>query len=310
MPSQHNTILIVATQSGERDELSTRLRPVASRLLFSATAPEAAALLRVVPVQVVVSGELPDAEWAALFGAPSASTVRATFVRVVAADLLGDGAEAAPDAPRRSGVRTSMACVVDVVQTLADARLQPAPKALETSPAMRALLRRTRGVSGGANALIIGAAGPDRELVARTLAERAPGGADGAAMGQVHPFVVVSCAALSERSGARILFGAPGDPNPDGALAQAAGGSLVLDDVGDLHPVLQDAVAQVLDRCPARVISTSRRDLAPLVAAGRFRADLLAQLSTAVLRLPSSLLPRTIKVMTIPDEGHANRTPR
>ncbi|MCX5760677.1 MAG: hypothetical protein NTW72_04090, partial [Gemmatimonadetes bacterium] len=69
MPIQHNTILIVATQSGERDELSTRLRPVASRLLYSATAPEAAALLRVVPVQVVVSGELPDAEWAALFGA-------------------------------------------------------------------------------------------------------------------------------------------------------------------------------------------------------------------------------------------------
>ncbi|HET7826766.1 MAG TPA: sigma 54-interacting transcriptional regulator [Anaeromyxobacter sp.] len=144
------------------------------------------------------------------------------------------------------------------------------------------------GVSGS-NALVHGESGTGKETVARLV--------HAAGLAPEELLFVVACAGRSERDLDDELFGPAGVAGPAPAkLARAAGGTLLLEDVGEL-PI---AVQARLVRCAvdaargarrARVVGTTATDLRALVAAGRFRRDLFDALACHIHVPPLRVRP-------------------
>jgi len=145
--------------------------------------------------------------------------------------------------------------------------------------------------------LIEGESGTGKELVARALHYNGPR-AD-------RPFVALFCGSLPDELLESELFGhAKGAFTGAGAekkgLFEAAhGGTIFLDEVGDLSPKLQTALLRVLQtgeikrvgetttrRVDVRVLSATNRPLADLVEDGRFREDVLYRLNTIRIEMP------------------------
>ncbi|MBU1001011.1 MAG: sigma 54-interacting transcriptional regulator [Proteobacteria bacterium] len=149
-----------------------------------------------------------------------------------------------------------------------------------------------------ATALILGDSGTGKELFARALhnlSERAKG-----------PFVTVNCGALPETLLESELFGYKAGAFTDakrdkpGRFHQARGGTIFLDEIGDMPMALQVKLLRVLqdktyeplgsirsETSNARVVAATNHDLATLVAEGRFRQDLFYRLNVVQLNLPS-----------------------
>jgi DNA-binding NtrC family response regulator len=121
--------------------------------------------------------------------------------------------------------------------------------------------------------LIVGETGTGKGVVAQAL--HAVSGRDG-------PLEIVNCAALPA---ARV------EAEIGGRAAALTDGTLVLDAVDDLPFDAQAPLLRVLDhahtRARARLVATTHRDLASLVAAGAFRADLFARLNGYTIPLPA-----------------------
>jgi two-component system response regulator HydG len=141
--------------------------------------------------------------------------------------------------------------------------------------------------------LIVGERGTGKNLLARYLHAHSPRHAQ--------PVVFVDCAAYSENELETELFGRkqPGYAEVAGRLAQAQGGTLVLDQVAALSPTLQYKLLRVLQEgrfepvgssvtqtVDVRLIATSREDLKTAVESGHFRQDLYYRLSVITLNLP------------------------
>ena len=164
-----------------------------------------------------------------------------------------------------------------------DGRLEPGvePVILGESPAIgrvRDLVARAGPT--GATVLLSGGAGLGKSLVARRLHLASPVSAG--------PFVTVELAGLAVEEAEHALFGAEPDATT-GALRRAAGGTLVLDEVGELAAALQGRLAAVLERGGAdlpRILSTSRGARAALQGRGGLRDALLYRLSTVEIGLP------------------------
>jgi DNA-binding NtrC family response regulator len=149
--------------------------------------------------------------------------------------------------------------------------------------ALRAKALAERVAASDAAVLVIGPAGTEKELVARHV--HAYSGRNG-------PFVVADCGAFGEHGAELELFGAQ-----NGGLVRANGGTLFLDEIGVLPLPVQARLLRALEQgCierPAgpptaldvRLVAANPVDLAPAVAAGRFRADLYYRLHIAPLRL-------------------------
>ncbi len=98
-----------------------------------------------------------------------------------------------------------------------------------------------------------------------------------------HPFVVSACASITTPTEAARQFG------PEGAANHARGGTLLLDEVGDLPSFAQEHLLSFLERSAAelRVVSTTHRALAGLVERGAFNSTLYRMLAGQVLDVPS-----------------------
>jgi two-component system, NtrC family, response regulator HydG len=167
------------------------------------------------------------------------------------------------------------------------------------SKAMQALFDQIAAVAASdATVLLLGESGSGKELVARAIHRR---GArrDG-------PFVAVNCAAIPEHLLESELFGhekgafTGADRRRRGLFAEADGGTLLLDEVGDLSAALQAKLLRALqDRAirpvgaaediqlNLRVIAATHRDLATLVKENSFREDLYYRLAVLPVRVPS-----------------------
>ena len=166
------------------------------------------------------------------------------------------------------------------------------------SPLMRELFAQVAPVAASeATVLLAGETGTGKELLAEQLHAHSPR-KDG-------PFVVVDCGAIPDSLMESELFGhrkgsfTGAGHDRTGALELANGGTVFLDEVGELSPTSQPRLLRVLERrqvkpvgadrytsLSVRVIAATNRDLRLAVNEGSFRADLFYRLSVVRMRLP------------------------
>ena len=164
------------------------------------------------------------------------------------------------------------------------------------SPALQQLKQLIERVApANSRILITGAPGVGKELAARAIHE-----ASGRAGG---PFVVINAAAIAADTMEMELFGVEardGRPRKTGALEEAHGGTLYIDEVADMPRETQAKILRVLVdqnftrvdgatrvHVDVRVISSSARDLPHAIAEGTFREDLFHRLSVVPVRVPT-----------------------
>ncbi len=149
----------------------------------------------------------------------------------------------------------------------------------------------------GSRVLISGPAGAGKEVAARMLHARSRRN-DG-------PFVALNCATLAPGRFEEELFGVEAGTDPKtqprraGVLERAHGGTLLLDEVGDMPLETQGKIVRALQeqgftrlggaqrvQVDVRVLATTSKDLQAEIAAGRFREDLYYRLAVVPLRIP------------------------
>lgn len=167
------------------------------------------------------------------------------------------------------------------------------------SPAMRTLIAEIEKMGrSNASVLIVGETGAGKEAVAEAL--------HAASLRAEGPFEIVDCGVLAPTLVASELFGhergafTGAESRRTGAFERANGGTLLLDEVGELPLSLQASLLGVLERrsfkrlggdttiqADVRVVAATHRDLRSEVNAGRFRQDLYYRIAAVRLRVPS-----------------------
>ncbi|WP_236605778.1 sigma 54-interacting transcriptional regulator [Sandaracinus amylolyticus] len=178
--------------------------------------------------------------------------------------------------------------------------IEPAaiPGVIAESAAMRAVVRALHRIAPtSASVLLLGETGTGKEVIARAIHALSPR--------RDRELVVVDCGSMAPTLIASELFGhergafTGADRRHLGAFERADGGTVFLDEIGELPAELQPALLGVLERrrfrrvggereiaVDVRVVAATHRDLREATNAGSFRADLYFRLAAARLVLP------------------------
>ncbi len=172
-------------------------------------------------------------------------------------------------------------------------------EAVIASEPMRALLSTIERVARSqATVLITGESGSGKELIARAVHHYS--------LRSHKPWVDLSCAALPEHLIESELFGyekgafSGADTAKPGLFEMATGGTIFLDEIGELDPRMQVKLLRVLDSVAyyrlggtkkvsvdVRVVAATNQDLEKAVSEGRFRGDLYHRLAQFTLQVPA-----------------------
>ncbi|MFZ0796685.1 MAG: sigma-54 dependent transcriptional regulator [Terriglobales bacterium] len=184
--------------------------------------------------------------------------------------------------------------LLDRVLTLPDL----ASSFIGDSPEFRRLINLIERVApSDSTVLITGETGAGKERVAKLIHARSSRGS--------RPFVVVECAALQESLLQSELFGhergafTGADRAKPGLFEVANGGTIFLDEIGEVSPATQTKLLRVLDtstfrhvgstreiHVDVRILTATNRDVPAMVRQGLFREDLFYRLSTITLEVP------------------------
>jgi two-component system nitrogen regulation response regulator NtrX len=172
------------------------------------------------------------------------------------------------------------------------------PKMIGASPAwVRVVEQATMAARSDARVLLTGESGTGKELLAAHVHENSPFASG--------PFVKVNCAAIPTELIESELFGhekgayTGANTARRGKFELADGGTIFLDEVGDLHAASQAKLLRILQEgefhrvggeqpvhVNVRVVSATNRDLSEMVAQGKFREDLYYRLCVVPIRVP------------------------
>lgn len=167
-----------------------------------------------------------------------------------------------------------------------------------SSPAMQEAIRLARTVAAtDSTVFLLGESGTGKEVLARAIHQWSPRAE--------HPFVAVNCVALTPELLASELFGhergafTGATAQKKGKFELAEGGSVFLDEIGDLAPDLQVKLLRVLQskefqrvggvrdiRVNVRILAATNRDLHQAMRRGTFREDLYYRLNVIAITLP------------------------
>jgi DNA-binding NtrC family response regulator len=171
-------------------------------------------------------------------------------------------------------------------------------RVIAESPSMRRTMDLVvRAAESDAPVLLVGESGTGKELLARELHSGSPR--------RSGPFLAVNCSAIPDTLLESHLFGhrrgAFTDARQDrnGLFRDAKGGTILLDEIGDMPPLLQSKLLRVLQEkevhplgAPApvsvdvRVVAATHRDLEAMIEENRFRLDLYYRLKVIVVNVP------------------------
>jgi DNA-binding NtrC family response regulator len=166
-----------------------------------------------------------------------------------------------------------------------------------SAPMRRVFEMADRVAATDATVLILGESGTGKDLLAQEIHDRSPRAGKS--------FVAVNCAALPENLIESELFGyergafTGAAQQRKGKFELASGGTIFLDEIGDMNPVTQAKVLRVLENrkierlggshsidVDVRVVSATHRDLPAEITAGKFREDLYYRLRVVTLEVP------------------------
>jgi two-component system NtrC family response regulator len=177
-------------------------------------------------------------------------------------------------------------------------RIEGSPRLVGTSAGMdrvRTLISKVAPTAS--TVLILGETGTGKELVARAVHDQSPRSGE--------PFVAINCGALPESLIESELFGhrkgafTGADEHRVGLFEVANGGTIFLDEIGELPKAMQAKLLRVLEsreirrvgenravNIDVRVVCATHRDLPEMVASGDFREDLMYRINTFEIFLP------------------------
>lgn len=173
------------------------------------------------------------------------------------------------------------------------------PVIISASPAMNNVLRIVDKIAtSDATILIRGESGTGKELVARAIHDRSDRSRK--------RFIAVNCAAIPSDLLESVLFGhekgsfTGATKTAPGKFVAAQGGTVFLDEIGEMSPLLQSKLLRVLQSgeidvvgadepslVDVRILAATHRDLEEMVADGRFREDLYYRLNVVPIEIPA-----------------------
>ena len=302
------SVLVVDDDADLLRLLDMRLRSAGFRPVLAASGEQALARLAVArPRAVVTDLRMPGIDGQALFERIHAADPSLPVIILTAHGTIPDAVAAA-----QRGVFGYLTKPFESSELLALLRRAVAEGAaahpaqgrtalagiVTASPLMAALLDEVALVGAShANVLVQGESGTGKEMLARAVHE-ASGRREGA-------FVAINCAAIPEALLEAELFGhvkgafTGADATSKGLFQSAHGGTVFLDEIGDMPLALQAKLLRVLQErevrplgsqqavpVDVRIVSATHRDLEALIAAQGFREDLYYRLNVVNLHIP------------------------
>jgi DNA-binding NtrC family response regulator len=213
-------------------------------------------------------------------------------------ELVAAARAAARRADRDEPIRVAEASGRRVLAAIATAEGGGSDAPVRESPAMASAIQTARKLSRGVIPVLLqGETGSGKEVIARFIHQGGPR--------RDQPLVCMNCAAIPPQLVESTLFGhergafTGASQQQKGVFESAHGGTLLLDEVGELPLEAQAAFLRVLETkrivrvgstreiaVDVRIIAASHRDLEVMAAERRFRADLLYRLNAMALRVP------------------------
>jgi two-component system response regulator GlrR len=310
-PPPHPHLLVVDDDADMLRLLSMRLNSAGYRVSTAASAEAALAQLDIERPQLVLSDvRLPGRDGLALFDEVRQRHPSLPVILLTAHGTIPDAVEATA-----RGVFTYLTKPYDgkeLLDKIAQALTLGAPPAasphadeswregiISRSSRMADLLAEAWMIAqSDASVLLRGDSGSGKEMLARAIHRASPRAP--------RSFIAINCGAIPEALLESELFGhvkgafTDAVANHKGLFQAADGGTLLLDEIGDMPPALQVKLLRVLQEravrpvgssqshaVDVRIISATHRDLDAAMAAGQFREDLYYRLNVVTLTLPT-----------------------